>query len=557
MPSRAERIYKLYKSVVARKFKNVPRYELNSLYNAACRIKKDSDYAEEFSKYKTDEGESIGSLIEKYFYDYNNLYGLEIRDDLVEYENPDMAHGSFFVIESFRKDENGSFTERLPTEFEAGEVAHVRVSLISHETKSPLSVCALSLIALTDDGEEIKKIARDSSFIEFDLTLSRPGSAKFKVLALDENGNRIMGAETAYGGIIFSRKEIRTAHTPPADLLSFWDGEVERVLKVNPCDDFSDGYYGKVETEYGITDKNKYKIIKVDGEYAARLSSIGQQSPTAEELRAFDIYELNLKSPGPCPATAYLSIPTAAQNKSLPIHFIFDGYGIKMPSIVCDESCISVHCAHHGYELCQSVEYYNHLRDTVCGNYCLGNGKTNSDYPSIHDCYPLYLLLRNLQVLRFLTDSSLSGGIPHLHEVWKGDVCMFGGSMGGFQTIGGGALASVLRKKRGGFNLTHLSAPSPAFGNVAGSTDGRVKSTFFTYRDGADYFDTALLATMLDTKTDIPRASLGDEVCPITTITAIYNSIPEKSKGEIRYIQNSSHGYLPDEEYQKWIVYNA
>ena len=127
--------------------------------------------------------------------------------------------------------------------------------------------------------------------------------------------------------------------------------------------------------------------------------------------------------------------------------------------------------------------------------------------------------------------------------------------MGGFQTIGVGALASILRDLVGGFKLTSLSAPSPAFGNVAGSTDRRVTSTFFVYAEGADYFDTAMMATMLDTPTDIPRASLGDEVCPITTITAIYNSIPENVRGEIRYIQNSSHGYLPDEEYQRWIVY--
>jgi len=128
--------------------------------------------------------------------------------------------------------------------------------------------------------------------------------------------------------------------------------------------------------------------------------------------------------------------------------------------------------------------------------------------------------------------------------------------MGGFQTISGGALAAILRDKTDAFSLLPLEAPSPAFGNVAGSTDRRVTSTFFVYSEGADYFDTAILATLLDTKTNIPRASLGDEACPVTTMTAIYNSIPKKFRGEIRYIQNSSHGYLPDPEHQEWLVYN-
>jgi len=557
MQSRAEKVYKVYRSAVAKKFKAVPRYELNALYNAECQIKKDSDYAREMSEFKTAEGEPIEILIQKYFYDYNNLYGLEIRDDLVEYEDPDMASGSFFVIESYIMGNSGALTEKAPTEFAVGEVAHVRATLFSHATLAPLSSAMLLARVVTDDGEELEVKISNSSAIEFDITLSRPGSAKFKITPLDGEGNPILGAEVAFGGIIFARKEISTTHRPPSDLLEFWEIEVERLLKTNPCEIFSDGYSGKVESCFNITADNKYKLIRVDGEYAKRLSDIGQPAPTAEELESFYIYEINLKSPGPCPATAYISVPKEAGQKSLPVHFIFDGYGVKMPTIVCEDDRISVHCSHHGYKLAESVDYYKSIRDTVAHSYCRGNGEVNSDFADIHDCYPLYLLLRNLQILRFLTDSSLSADISNLHTVWNGDVSALGGSMGGFQTVGLGALAPILERKAASFNLTSLSAPSPAFGNVAGSTDRRVTSTFFLYADGADYFDTAMLATMLRSHTDIPRASLGDEVCPITTITAIYNSIPKEVRGEIKYIQNSSHGYLPDEEYQKWIVYKG
>lgn len=555
METRAEKAYKIYKACESKKFKSVSRYDLNKLYNVLCRIKKDTKYAKEIAEFNAPEGEPLEILIEKYFYDYNNLYGLEIRDDLIEYENPDLTSGSFFKVDSFIN-EGGNLVKRAPTEFLAGEVAHVTVSLLSNETNSELYAPILSLTAVTDDGEEINKTVRNSSLIEFDITLSRPGSAKFKVVVLDTDEKPIMSAESAYGGILFSRKEISTTHCPPKDLRSFWEGEIDRLLKTNPCDTTADKYSGKVETIFDISEKNRYKLVKLDTEYAERLKSLGQPAPTAEELCDYDIYETNLKSPGPCPATAYVSVPKRAAKRSIPIHFIFDGYGVRMPAAVCSENQITVHCAHHGYELCRDVKYYQDLWDSVCRNYCRGNGKVNSDFTDIHDCYPLYLLLRNLQMLRFLSDPSLSSSLNLLHKVWNGNVSMSGSSMGGFQTICGGALASILRERTGAFTLTSLSAPSPAFGNVAGSTDNRVTSTFFTYKEGADYFDTAILATLLDTQTDIPRASLGDEVCPITTITAIYNSIPKKARREIRYIQNSSHGYLPDEEYQNWIVYN-
>ena len=41
-----------------------------------------------------------------------------------------------------------------------------------------------------------------------------------------------------------------------------------------------------------------------------------------------------------------------------------------------------------------------------------------------------------------------------------------------------------------------------------------------------------------------------------TSMTAVYNMIPDFVEKEIRFVQNSSHGYLPDEEYQEWFVYN-
>lgn len=555
MNTSVEKIYKVYRSVIARNFKNIPRYELNVLFNAEQRIKKDLKYAKALSEYCTMEEKPIGELIDRFFYEYNNRYGLEIREDLIEYENTDLACGCYFIIDSFVK-EGEALCSRAPTEFVVGDIAYVTVKLYSHETNQQISAPMLSLRVITDDGDDFTKIVKDSDFIDFEATLSRPGSLKFKVMMLDEESNMVLGSETAYGGIIFSRKEIATSHCPPEDLYDFWDTEIERMLKVNPCDTQTEVYLGNVKTWFDITEKNKFRILKVNTEYAELLKSIGQNSPTEHEVFNYSIYEVNLKSPGPCPATAYVSIPKNASKKSIPIHFVFDGYGVRMPAPVCVKNQITVHPAHHGYELCRDSSYYKEIWDNVCKSYCRGNGDVNSDFADIHDCYPLYILLRNLQMLRFLINPELSGMIDGLHDFWNGEITMEGSSMGGFQSICVAALASILRKKTGGFTVTSVVSTSPAFGNVAASADGRVASTFFTYKDGANYFDTAILATCLDAPTSIPRASLGDEVCPATSITAIYNSIPQNVRGEIRYIQNSSHGYLPDDNLQKWIIIN-
>ena len=106
---------------------------------------------------------------------------------------------------------------------------------------------------------------------------------------------------------------------------------------------------------------------------------------------------------------------------------------------------------------------------------------------------------------------------------------------------------SIMKKYCAPYKSLKLEAGSPAFGDVAGHTAGRVKSTFFTYQEGVDYFDTAILATLIDAPTLIHRASLGDEICTATSMTAMFNMIPEGVSKEIRYVQNSSHGYLPEE----------
>lgn len=75
------------------------------------------------------------------------------------------------------------------------------------------------------------------------------------------------------------------------------------------------------------------------------------------------------------------------------------------------------------------------------------------------------------------------------------------------------------------------------------------------YEEGMDYFDPAILAHLIEAPIIITRSGLGDETCPSSSIIAFFNSIREGVPKEIRFLQNSSHGYMPDEKDQSWYNY--
>ncbi|MBQ8720459.1 MAG: acetylxylan esterase [Clostridia bacterium] len=551
----AQKAYAAYKKTAKKSFTQVTTAQLNVIYNILCRMKRDEEYRRAIEAFKTEEGDSIEALIEKYFTGYNARHGLDIKENLIEFDNPDLAEGAYFIIETYKK-EGDTLTAWEPTEFIKGDVAHVVVSLYSHAEKKALTVPMLKYTSLSDDEVATSGNALNASSIEFDVTLSREGWVKFKVTALDESEKIILGSETAYGGILFSWRDIHPTKMPPSDLVDFWNKEIDRLLNVDPTDTTPDGYVGNVVYEYDMPKENHYELIKFDKSYIDMLREYGICNLGEELLEKFDFYELNLKAPGPCHAATYLTVPKNAIAKSLPIRVTFDGYSAFPPVPEHSTEYIDIHCSHHGYKLPRPLkDYYQVLRTGILENYGRGNGKVNSDYQDLHDNYILYLQLRNLQTLRFVTDPALSGNITGLHESWNGEVAMFGGSMGGFQALTLGALSTLLLKKSAPFKLISISANIPAFCNLAGRTDGRVPTSLTSYEEGMEYFDPVHLVRLINVPVTVPRCGLGDETCPANGIIAMFNTVPVGVKKEIRFLQNSNHGYIPEEDVQKWYKY--
>jgi cephalosporin-C deacetylase-like acetyl esterase len=304
-----------------------------------------------------------------------------------------------------------------------------------------------------------------------------------------------------------------------------------------------------------MPEKNFYSILKVDEDFLGKMRENLLPAPEDADLEKYDIYRVYLKSPGPCHSSGFITVPKDAEPKSLPIHFVFDGYGVYSAEPILAENEITVHCTHHGYELGEHRDnYYVPLNQTVCHYYGRGINEVNAGYEDISDCYMTYLLIRDLQMVHFSTTPELCADVTGLTEKYSGKAIISGGSMGGYQSICIGGLVTLLNEKRAPIDVVKIVPNMPAFCNIAGHTEGRVKTYLTTYVDGVDYYDAAQFAHLIGTHVEIPRMGLGDDTCPAGGIIAMINALGGSCDAKI--LQNSSHGFIPDERFQQWYKYS-
>ncbi|MBO5009424.1 MAG: hypothetical protein J6D20_01805 [Clostridia bacterium] len=551
MLSAAEKAYKAYKKIIGKwnPFTQTTTSELNVLYNARLRFDKDESFKKEALELTTDEGESLDILIDKFFNAYNNRHGLDIRETLVEFDDPELADGCYFIIRAYVGDKEVS-----PVDLKAGGCVRVVATLYSYASDTPLKVPEISLDVVADEYKSLSKSVKNSSEIDFEITLDSPGHARFKVFAKGDDGKVIIGSEGGYGGLLFSKEKILPTHPVPKDFADFWRTKIDKMLAHDHLGKTPDGYTGAVKYEYNMAEKNFYEVTKVDEEFLRKMRENLLSAPEDTDLLKYDIYRVYLKSPGPCHSSAFITVPKGAKPKSLPIHYIFDGYGVYSAEPVLHPERISVHCTHHGYELGNHRDnYYPYLNNTVCHYYGRGGKEINAGYEDISDCYMTYLLLRDLQMVHFAANPDLCGDIEGLSDAYSGKAIISGGSMGGYQSICIGGLITLLNEKAAPIEVERILPNIPAFCNIAGHTEGRVKTYLTTYEDGVDYFDAAQFAHLITAPVQVDRIGLGDDTCPAGGIVAMLNSLG--GDFEANMLQNSSHGFIPDTRFQKWYKY--
>lgn len=552
MLNAAEKAYKAYKKIMSSwsPFTTTTTSQLNVIYNARLRFDKDEEFRRDALALETEEGDTLDVLLDKFFVAYNNRHGLDIRKTLIEFDDPELAEGSYFIIKAYVDGKEVS-----PVDIKAGDTVKVVSTLYSYASDTPLTVPEIALDVVGDEYIKLSKSVNDSSEIDFEVRLENPGHVRFKLFVKDADGKVIIGSEGGYGGLLFSKEEIKPTHKHPDDFEDFWRGEIDKMLAHDHLGRTPDGYEGAVQYAYGMPEKNFYSILKVDEDFLGKMRENLLPAPEDADLEKYDIYRVYLKSPGPCHSSGFITVPKDAEPKSLPIHFVFDGYGVYSAEPILAENEITVHCTHHGYELGEHRDnYYVPLNQTVCHYYGRGINEVNAGYEDISDCYMTYLLIRDLQMVHFSTTPELCSDIVGLTEKYSGKAIISGGSMGGYQSICIGGLVTLLNEKRAPIDVVKIVPNIPAFCNIAGHTEGRVKTYLTTYVDGVDYYDAAQFAHLIGTHVEIPRMGLGDDTCPAGGIIAMINALGGSCDAKI--LQNSSHGFIPDERFQQWYKYS-
>lgn len=550
--NRAEKAYEAFRDITTNPFTRTNTSKLSFVYSIVCNAERDAEYKKELESYIAPDASGMNVLqaIDAFFNEFNNTYGLDIRSTLTPFCDPKYPDGLYFNVFTYKK-EGEKMIPVSPVDYKAGDVAYIRAVVQNLLTDEAVTVPRIKYTAYSEDGYESTGEKEFSAEIEFSLTCSRAGSVIASISACDENGEKIAAAESAAVGAIFDFEAIKPSHSEPRDFKAFWRQKVEEMKKTLPTDTALTSYSGDVAFEFDVDKTNYYHIRKADADYMALLRSKRLTTYPDSILDSFELWEVSLKAPGPCPATGYISIPKNAPCSSLPIRMIFAGYSAHAPQPFFDENCIYIYSTHHGYPCALSdEECYNALNKGILSSYGFGNGKPNSMFDNPSDCYMLYLHLRNLQMLRFAANASLSFDIRSVAEKWNGNLELTGGSLGGHQVIGVAALAGFLDER---LNITSAEAYVPARCNYAAEEDKRIINPIGGKNaKNAIYFDSVHLASLIDAPVNISRCALGDTICPSSGICMAYNNF--KGPKEIHFLQNSSHGYRPKNEKELWTV---
>ncbi|MBE6695011.1 MAG: acetylxylan esterase [Ruminococcaceae bacterium] len=557
--------------------------DLNKLYNYQLKANKDSYFREQMKYYEPNDGtltlekgsnDDLYELINTFWGIYNTKLGVDIRDSLYE-----IGTGS---VEVYFEDISDTVEgNKKAYEYKTGDDVVFKLALRQKGTNI-LFPCtsftykyridgvvdengrAVEYTGTQTDDDGIFELTIPASEIAKSTTLTANKGAVIELLVnatSDEATILCEGGATNKGyagGAVVNFDSIKATQTKPEGYDAFWAEQIAILKSVDP----TDSTVPTEDTRYSATSHpdiliyddidltNYFHIKKFDAALLATYKANGISSLDASVLDSYDIYEVSLKAPGPNPTTGILSIPKGKTD--LTVSFSYDGYGVSAPSIELDSDAICFHVTHHGYKSGQARAYYTNLFENVIGPYGQSSdGQKNSTYTNKDDCYILYMFLRNLQAVRFISEcktvntSTLSADAQELYSklavAYGEKITLTGGSMGGYQALGVAALAA-----KAGYEIEQASVSVPAFCNTSGyKKEGRINNIFgIGYEANMDYFDGVFFAEYIECKTAFTKVGLGDYTCPPSGVIAAYNAL--KCDKSMNLHQNSQHDYWSD-----------
>lgn len=543
--------------------------ELNALYNIALRARRDADFGEALAACESDPTEvPLTERIDALLADYSSVHGVDIREELYEITE---AQGTIYFKAQ---------TDREAHAYRLGDSITFHITV---RDKATGQITACDKLEYTYEIEGVAEAfhgATDGSRGTLTVTVPseqilassfvKDGVSQGILVRLSVSAVGVAEQEKFLGGAVVDMDKLSVAAEKPDDFDEYWQRNLNACYAISPIDEALTLYdkpgvvvsdirrdNGRFTRESGklITEENYFHATKVDSERLSVYHEKGKNADITEETLAdYDIYEVYLKAPGPCPSSLMLSIPKAAE-KDAKVFMAFPGYSAHAPNIYVAKGTISFMVSHHGYWVDASDdELYTELNrgeNPILGNYGRANGKPNSTYDDPYDCYLLYLLLRDFQALRFAYElprgvlgTQFDGVLGEIYtafaRAFNGKIELSGWSMGGYQTLSVGGLAA-----KAGIPLVFIRAVIPGFCNLSGhAVGGRFNNVFgIGYDPAMRYLDAAVLAGYIDAYVEIPRCGLGDYTCPPAGIIAAYNAM--RCKKKICIYQNATHGYVP------------
>ena len=339
--------------------------------------------------------------------------------------------------------------------------------------------------------------------------MNKPGFVRVVAKMVDEKGKvvkryqkkngKLSSVEVAFNGGAGVEIEKLRGNEEPADFDAYWASQKERLAKV-PV-------------------KAEVKFVK--------------------EHKGVNIYEVKVDCAGPRPVTGYLTVPVNAKKGSQSATVTFHGYGTRMPSVptYVHKSGILFNVNAHGYDLGKDKEYYKEFFKSIkSGNFNYGMNPEDCKDRDKHYFNGMVLrVLRSLEYVRTLPE-------------WNGkDLYVNGGSQGGLQSFWAAGLDD---------KVTKCYPSIPWCCDLAGRENGRLAPTWgVPYAPAMDYFDAANHAKRVKCQVLIPRAGIGDYVCPPSGVAVAYNNI--KAPKKIFWMQSSTHPYIPEEAKQTKSIWSG
>ena len=363
------------------------------------------------------------------------------------------------------------------------------------------------------------------------------------------------------GGAIVDADEITSDVLAPADFATFW---AERLSELpNPAK--------RINSISAELYRNGLAIFKMDADY---LTKIGYSSMISS-LDSYDMFEIYLRCDTDTsygrPAVGYVTVPKNAKPGSLPIIVALNAYGARDGYFGTGGNSIRV--AMHPCGLPKG--YFDEDGDFTATNFSQDNGFARyvADYDDPASAYLCKMLLRNVQMLRFLTDPAYNLDEYDLRDTDGGNMTdytayntmraayngkiqfSYGGSMGGFQNVATAALCMMEvegeRLVKGEITSIVVGCPWMCDPIAVAGASGRLMGLGTRIGTmpgdsleelnlvGLSYFDTVHFGALLtEGKIEI-QAGFGDTTCPSSGMVALYNAV--KIQKDLYFTQNKDH----------------